>query len=291
MVGERARTRDLVLPKHVRYQATLLPEPGAIVHGNVADFASTRGRPSQAVCHRQSAQRQGNVQSPPHVAIQVVGQQLFRSLEAIGDGPVGQVESARCLATIAACIDVDLQRLDQLLAHPGVGQERAKLPLDDRRGEVRVAQQEALDAELGHVVDHAVDGRSPWRSVGSLVTRPTCATTPDSVGGHGDGHPARPLGGSSAGAKHVSRRFAEPRELLSIRTQDGDDRASPRDRQRDADAGARTVARGLPPDQMVDAERQDVEVLVVDPRVVRRRVGVRPGEDRDQSKAASGSRP
>ena len=63
--------------------------------------------------HRQSAQGQGHVHPPPHLAVEAVAQQLFGPLEAIGDGPVGEVEPARCLAAVTPGIDVDLQRLDQ----------------------------------------------------------------------------------------------------------------------------------------------------------------------------------
>ena len=60
---------------------------------------------------------------------------------------------------IPACYGAGLATglsLDELLAHPRIREERPELALDDRRGEIRVAQQEALDAELGDVVDDTV---------------------------------------------------------------------------------------------------------------------------------------
>ena len=110
----------------------------------------------------------------------------------------------------------------------------------------------------------------------------------DAVRRHCDGHPAGHLGRSGAGAKHVSRGVREPGVLLPIRAKDGDDGASPGDRQREGDAGARPIPCALAPDQMIDASCQDVEVFVVDPRVVRCRVDIRPREDRDQSKGRIG---
>ena len=105
---------------------------------------------------RESAQRQRHVESPAGLAVEAMAQQVLGPLEAVRDGPVGQVEPPGGLAPVAAGVEVRLQRLDELLAHPRVGEERAQLALDDRRGEVRVAQQEPLDAELGDVVDDPV---------------------------------------------------------------------------------------------------------------------------------------
>ena len=84
-------------------------------------------------------------------------------------------------------------------------------------------------------------------------------------------------------AQHVTHDVREPGEFLPIPSQYRDDGASPCDRQRDADAGTWTIACALSTDQMVDASCQDVEVLVVDPGVIRCRINVWAGEDRDQS--------
>ena len=57
-----------------------------------------------------------------------------------------------------------------------------------------------------------------------------------------------------------------------------------RHRERDADAGTGAIACALPVDQEVDAAREVVEVLIVESRVIRRRVDVKPRQDRDQPK-------
>ena len=90
-----------------------------------------------------------------------MAEHLLSPLEAIGDRSVREVEPTSRLAPVAPGIEVDLQRLDQLLTHARVGEERTELLLDDVGGEVWVAQEEALDSELGHVVDDAVQADRP----------------------------------------------------------------------------------------------------------------------------------
>ena len=116
-------------------------------------------------------------------------EQILRALEAIRDGPVGQVQPAGGRAAVAADIEVRLQRLDELVAHPRIVEEWPELPVDDRRDEFRVAQQEPLDAELGHVVDHSTptDPRGDPQAFLELDHRPSQGG--DAVDAHRDRRP------------------------------------------------------------------------------------------------------
>jgi hypothetical protein len=101
-------------------------------------------------------QGQGDVQSPAGLAFEPVPQKRFGTLEAVGDRPVGQVQPASGLPTVPAGIEEHLERLDQFIAHAGIAEQRSELAPDDRRREVRVAEEESLDAKLGQVIDGAV---------------------------------------------------------------------------------------------------------------------------------------
>ena len=80
--------------------------------------------------------------------------------------------------------------------------------------------------------------------------------------------------------------FLEPLPFAAIRPEDRDDRAAPRDRERHADPGAGAWAAipwGGTSQQLVDPARHRLEIVLVDPGFVRRRIRVGPGKDRGKS--------
>ena len=63
-------------------------------------------------------------------------------------------------------IEVDPERLDQLLAHPRVGQQRPELAVHDRGQQGVVSEQESLDGQVVRVLDPAVTREPHGRAQG-----------------------------------------------------------------------------------------------------------------------------
>ena len=82
-----------------------------------------------------------------------MAEQRFGPIEPVADGPVGEMHPAGRLPPVLARVEVDLERLDQLLAHPRVREQGSELALDDHGGELSVTQQQTLDSKLGQIID------------------------------------------------------------------------------------------------------------------------------------------
>ena len=112
----------------------------------------------------QTTQAEGDAQASTGLAVKPVAEQGFGALEPVGDGPIGQVEPASGLAAVLAGVEEHLERLDQFIAHPWIGEERSQFAFDDRRCKLRIAQEESLDTELGEIIDETSStdpGRDP----------------------------------------------------------------------------------------------------------------------------------
>jgi hypothetical protein len=116
----------------------------------------------------QPPERERDVQASTCVAIKPVPEQGLGALEAVGDRSIGKVQPAGGLAAVLTRVEEDLEGLDQLVAHPRIGEERSQLALDHRRRQLRVTQQESLDAKLGQIIDDAAS-TDPVRDTKALL--------------------------------------------------------------------------------------------------------------------------
>ena len=64
------------------------------------------------------------------------------------------------LADVLPCAEVDLQRLEQLLPHPGIGQQRSQLLLDGSLDQVTVKQEGRLEGELVLIAQPATSAQA-----------------------------------------------------------------------------------------------------------------------------------
>src|SRR5690349_17803285 len=68
----------------------------------------------------EAAQGEGDAETSTGLAVESVPEERLGAFEPIGDGSIGQVESASRLAAVLAGVEEHLQGLDQLVAHPRI---------------------------------------------------------------------------------------------------------------------------------------------------------------------------
>ena len=137
----------------------------------------------------ETSKRQREVEPSARLAVEPMPEQIPSPLESIGHGPICEMQTARRLASVLTGIEEDLERLDQLVAHPRVGEERAELALDDHRGQLGVAQKQTLDAELSEVVDDAATADVLRDSEAFVQLSQPTGDRRDTIRANGDGGP------------------------------------------------------------------------------------------------------
>ena len=82
-----------------------------------------------------------------------MAKQRLDPLEPVAHGPGRQVEASCRRSHVLAGVEVGLQRLDELLAEPLVGEQRAELAPHGGVREVAVGEKQTLEGQLLRVRD------------------------------------------------------------------------------------------------------------------------------------------